>query len=224
MIYFTLDPQSQPATLTGTSEKWCHSYIVDLSNGNLSDVTVTEMPHEIRYPIVRNGKLFGFAKADAYSINAKKLCEISLVDGSKIEHKIEDKNNIKISKYSYSFCWNNDQFLVESNNYCDIVATVHKFDISKMKWEKTTIEVKGRMNAMYLFNGQLIVEAHTYWQKSPQIYRFQYEAVDSLANLVWLSMRRYSNWNPSFRKWFMSKLPKNYKRRLLGNNKNRKHH
>ncbi|KAI6228539.1 hypothetical protein M3Y95_00632800 [Aphelenchoides besseyi] len=218
MLYFTLDPHAQPATLTGmsTSGKWCHSYIVDLSNGNLSDVTVTEMQHDIWSPMIRNGKLFGFPYTDdVYQlVNAKKFWEISLVDGSKIEYKIEEKTNIEISIFSSS-CWNNDQILVESYDYDNEVSTVYKFDISQMKWEKTTIEVKGRIQAMTVDDGLLIVQADTWQNESSQFYRFQYEAVDSLANLVWLSMRRYSKRNPSFQDWFISKLPKNYKRRLL---------
>ncbi|KAI6228312.1 hypothetical protein M3Y95_00609200 [Aphelenchoides besseyi] len=175
------------------------------------------MQHELWHPILRNGKLFGFPYTDDvyHRVNAKKFWEISLVDGSKIEHTIEEKNNMKISISASSFCWNNDQMLAESRDYDNKVSTVYKFDISQMKWEKTTIEVEGIIRAMTVDDGLLTIRAESYVGNSIPVYRFQYEAVDSLANLVWLSMRRYSNWNPSFHEWFMSKLPKNYKRRLL---------
>ncbi|KAI6218327.1 hypothetical protein M3Y95_01178200 [Aphelenchoides besseyi] len=215
MHHCTLDTQAQPATLTSSLGKWCHSYIVDLSNGNLSDVTVTRTQHDIWHPILRNGKLFGFPYTDdEYLVNTKKFWEISLVDGSKIEHTIEEKNNIEILTCS-SPCWNNDQILVVSYDDRNEVSTAYKFDISQMKWEKTTIEVEGTIKAMTVDDGLLTIRTKNYSDNSISVYRFQYEAVDSLANLVWLSMRRYSKWNPSFREWFMSKLPKNYKRRLL---------
>ncbi|KAI6219648.1 hypothetical protein M3Y95_01088900 [Aphelenchoides besseyi] len=92
-----------------------------------------------------------------------------------------------------------------------------------MKWEKTKIEVEGRIETMTAADGLLVVHAFSRKCASHQIYRFQYDGVDSLANLIWLSMRRYSKRNTSFRGWFISKIPKNYKLRPLWNNRKRKH-
>ncbi|KAI6214770.1 hypothetical protein M3Y94_00307800 [Aphelenchoides besseyi] len=120
--------------------------------------------------------------------------------------------------------WADGKLLVGAFDYSNKMSTVHKFDISQMKWEKTKVEVEGRIRSMSLTDAVLHVHALV----SPiddffQTYRFQYDTVDSLANLVWLSMRRYSNWNPSFHEWFMSKLPKNHKLRPLWINRKRKH-
>ncbi|KAI6214893.1 hypothetical protein M3Y94_00321800 [Aphelenchoides besseyi] len=174
------------------------------------------MHYKIWSPIFRNGKLFGFPVENKARINTKKLFEISLIDGSKIEHEVEDKSNMEIRTISCKFLWANDKLLVGVFDYYNNMSTVHKFDISQMKWEKTKIEVKGYITSMSFIDAVLHVHAVVSLIDGPrQTYRFQYDTVDSLANLVWLSMRRYSNWNPSFHEWFMSKLPENYKRRSL---------
>ncbi|KAI6214768.1 hypothetical protein M3Y94_00307600 [Aphelenchoides besseyi] len=219
----TLDTQTQPATLRYQLDTRLFSYMVDLDNGNLSELNVINMHYEIWSPILRNGKLFGFPVDNRTRINTKKLFEISLIDGSKIEHEVEDKSNMEIRDKQCDSLWADGKLLVGAFDYSNKMSTVHKFDISQMKWEKTKVEVKGRIKSMSLTDAVLHIHAENQDNDSRQLYRFQYDTVDSLANLVWLSMRRYSNWNPSFYEWFMSKLPKNHKLRPLWINRKRKH-
>ncbi|KAI6235133.1 hypothetical protein M3Y95_00018800 [Aphelenchoides besseyi] len=204
-----LDTQTQPATLRFQLDTRLFSYIVDLANGNLSEPNVINMHYKIWSPIFRNGKLFGFPVDDRTRINTKKLFEISLIDGSKIEHEVEDKSNMEIKNNCCDSLWANDKLLVGAFDYYNKMSTVHKFDISQMKWEKTKIEVKGRIRSMSFIDA--VLHVHVVVKRIDdlrQFYRFQYDTVDSLANLVWLSMRRYSNWNPSFHEWFMSNSQK----------------
>ncbi|KAI6197338.1 hypothetical protein M3Y94_01212100 [Aphelenchoides besseyi] len=213
----TFDTRTQPPTLTGFLGFNLCSYTVDVANGNLSEANVINMHHDLWSSIFRNGKLYGFAFAQDWGINTNNLLEISLVDGSKIEHKIEDLINIGIRYDLVSSLWINNNFLVGVHDEGNEISTVYKFDISRMKWEKTTIEVEGRMESINIVNGSLIVQAYSEQNGRNILYRFQYEAVDSLANLVWLSMQRYSLWNSSFHDWFLSKVPKKHKLRSLWN-------
>ncbi|KAI6172529.1 hypothetical protein M3Y98_00983200 [Aphelenchoides besseyi] len=72
-LNYTLDTQAQPPTLNTYSIDRFYSHTVDLGNGNLSDVKVTNMPHEISSPIVRDGKLFGFP-VDEERASTQRLC------------------------------------------------------------------------------------------------------------------------------------------------------
>ncbi|KAI6197075.1 hypothetical protein M3Y94_01181900 [Aphelenchoides besseyi] len=215
MNQLTLYTQAQSAILEGFSDRHFHSSNVDLATGRLSVLNSIDMQYKIWSPIRRNDKLFGFPYENETHINTKKLYELTFIDGSKIEHEIEEKNKVEIEVGWCSSLWIDDQLLVGVYDPHKYVSTVYKFDISQMKWTKTTIEVKNKIEAMTVDDGLLIVHANVERTNCKQIYCFQYKAVDTLVNLIRLSMRRYSNQNPSFHEWFMSKLPKNHKLRPL---------
>ncbi|KAI6221707.1 hypothetical protein M3Y95_00990500 [Aphelenchoides besseyi] len=200
------------------------SWTIDMSNGNLSEPKRNNLRDSIWPSMIADGKLFGFAVDQNLIVNPNKLCEVSMVDGTKIEHEIEEKENMEISYYSTPYLWTNGQLLVgiEQHNLCTVSA-IFKFDIARMKWEKTGIEVDGKIESMIVNDGMLIVYAFSPKNGLKQIYRFQYETVDLLANLIWLSMRRYSQHNPRFQRWFLSQLPKTHKFRGLETSGERKH-
>ncbi|KAI6172594.1 hypothetical protein M3Y98_00990600 [Aphelenchoides besseyi] len=158
---YILDTKAQPATLKSYLHKHCYSYTVDLYNGNLSDVKVTDMQHKIRFPTIRNGKLFGFPDDQNGNINSKKLFEISLIDGSKIKHEVKGEIDRRDGTYFHPSLWINDKLLVGILDVFDYVPNIYKFDILQMKWEKTTIEVEGGIESMTLTDGLLIVHAYS---------------------------------------------------------------
>ncbi|KAI6172239.1 hypothetical protein M3Y98_00951000 [Aphelenchoides besseyi] len=232
---YTLDTRAQPTTLNAHSIHHLYSHTVDLTTGVLSEVNVTNIPHDLWSPMTRDGKLFGFAIDEKAIVNTKMLYEVSLIDGTKIEHEVKEEMDVLYYVLQVPSLWINNQLLAplfDRNNY---ISTILKFDILQMKWEKTDIELEGRIRLMTVANGLLIVHVLTCKDKSDpigpfflreefnQIYRFQYEAVDSLSNLAWLSMQRHSTRYPSFRDFFLSQIPKNYRLRPLWNNRKRKH-
>ncbi|KAI6217516.1 Protein held out wings-like, protein [Aphelenchoides besseyi] len=146
----TLNTQAQPPTLTHYWDSLYYSCTVDLANGNLSEVKVTNMHHNLWSPIIRDGKLFGFPDDPNRGVNVNKMFEISLVDGSTIEHEIENENNIEVVNYIDSSFWINDKLLVEVIDWHSGVSTVYKFDITQMKWESTKIEVEDDIKSMTL--------------------------------------------------------------------------
>ncbi|KAI6172567.1 hypothetical protein M3Y98_00987500 [Aphelenchoides besseyi] len=226
-INYILNTEVQPATLNAYLSNRFYSYTADLNNGNLSDVKVTNMAYHIWSPVVSDGKLFGFPVEET-RINTKMLYEISLIDGSKTEHKVKEDIIVEVRNRFIPALWTKNKLLVRVYDRNNDVSSILKFDISQMKWEKTTIQVEGRIESMTLTDGLLIVHAYSSKDKLDSsidvhrdkesnqfIYRFQYEAIDSLANLTWLSMQRYSARNPSFREFFLSKVPKNLRLRPL---------
>ncbi|KAI6194648.1 hypothetical protein M3Y96_01146900 [Aphelenchoides besseyi] len=147
------------------------------------------MQHNIWSPIAGNGRLFGFPVDNINRVNTRKLYEFSLVDGSKIEHEVEENIDKEIRMDLVPSVWTNDKLLVGVFDYSNEFSTVYKFDVLLKKWEKTKIEVNGPILSMTEADGILIVHA---LDDQIKTYRFQYEAVDSLSNLAWLSMQRHS--------------------------------
>ncbi|KAI6194663.1 hypothetical protein M3Y96_01148400 [Aphelenchoides besseyi] len=220
-LHFTLNTRAQPTTLNAHSIHHLYSHTVDLANGNLSELKVTNMPYDLWSPTVRDVD-------EKTIVNTKTLYEISLIDASKTEHEVKEEINVEIRNSLVPSLWTNTKLLTRIFDRNTYVSTVVKFDISQMKWEKTTIEVEGRIESMTLNDGLLIVYAFN-WKNELEpfgydaremefrqvIYRFQYEAVDSLANMMWLSMQRHSVQNPNFHEGFLSQVPKNYRLRPL---------
>ncbi|KAI6222056.1 hypothetical protein M3Y95_00944100 [Aphelenchoides besseyi] len=148
--------------------------------------------------------------------NKTKFVETSLADGSKTEHKIEEKNRLTEGFNAYTpYIWIGDKCLLGLYNRADDVSTVAQFDASKKEWKKTEMETEGQIQGMSTTNGLLIVYSKKPKSLSIQTYRFNYTQTDSLANLTWRAMRRYSRFNPQFQKWFVSKMPKESRFRPL---------
>ncbi|KAI6222076.1 hypothetical protein M3Y95_00946100 [Aphelenchoides besseyi] len=149
-------------------------------------------------------------------MDGTKFVEISLADGSETEHKIEEKNRLTEGVNAYTcYIWIGNKCLVGMYNYADDVSTIAQFDASKKEWKKTEMETEGEIQEMTLTNGLLIVNSKKANSQLIQTYRFNYTQTDSLANLTWRAMRRYSRFNPQFQKWFVSKMPKKSRFRPL---------
>ncbi|KAI6178831.1 hypothetical protein M3Y98_00544300 [Aphelenchoides besseyi] len=185
--------RTQPTTLNAYLTDRSYTYTVDLTNGILSEVKVADIPHDLWSPIVRDGKLFGFPVDENTIVNTKTLYEISLIDGSKTEHKVKEEIDVEIRNSLMKWERTNNEVdgRIESMTLTDGLLIVYAFN-----WNNE-LEPFGYAAREKEFN-----EA---------IYRFQYETVDSLSNLAWLLMQRHSFRNPSFHDFFLSKVPKTHR-------------
>ncbi|KAI6222037.1 hypothetical protein M3Y95_00942200 [Aphelenchoides besseyi] len=189
-------------------------------NGRFVHQNTTKFKPKVFFETVQDGKLFGWFAIRSYVsdliMDGRKFVEISLADGSKTEHKIEEKNRLTEEVHVYTrYIWIGDKCLLGLYNGADDMSTVAQFDASKKEWKKTEMETEGQIEKMSTTNGLLIVNSKKPNSLSIQTYCFNYTQTDSLANLTWRAMRRYSRFNPQFQKWFVSKMPKKSRFRPL---------
>ncbi|KAI6222165.1 hypothetical protein M3Y95_00955700 [Aphelenchoides besseyi] len=215
------DTKTPFRVMTCNTDGITNSSILDYEwdNGRFVLQNTLNLEHNIFFESVQNNKLFGWFMIDwrvfHSPMDGTKFVEVSLADGSKTEHKIEEENRLTEEVDVMTLhVWSGDKFLLELYNRDDDVSTIAQFDASKKEWKKTKMETQGYITDMTATNGVLIVNSSPN-SKLIQTYRFNYTQTDSLANLTWRAMRRYSRSNSQFQKWFVSKLPKRSRFRPL---------
>ncbi|KAI6220568.1 hypothetical protein M3Y95_01054100 [Aphelenchoides besseyi] len=167
------------------------------------------------FPVLRDDKLCRFKYGAG-----KKLVETSIVDGTKKELAVENENRLKLKRCKLFQHWyaGDKLFVVPNCTDNNSIAIVHEFNYRTLKWSQTNMNVPAVLDGIFVANDCLF--AFFIDQKNGKglraICKFRLsDRTDSLSNLVWDSMRRYSRFNPGFYQWFSRKLPHTSKFRSL---------
>ncbi|KAI6210392.1 hypothetical protein M3Y96_00323300 [Aphelenchoides besseyi] len=168
---------------------------INLDDDNIRLENAIQIPRKLRFPRLCGSKLYGFNEINP--LDANTLVEFSLTDQTLKEHKIEQRNQLnQMVNYLSEYIWvNNKLLLAPFDEEGKTTTMLLQFDLVDMKWTKTNMEVKGTVSNFAHTADHLIVYNNEYDGDNcvHSLYQFRLNGTETLAELTWKAMRRYSN-------------------------------
>ncbi|KAI6211890.1 hypothetical protein M3Y96_00482100 [Aphelenchoides besseyi] len=167
---------------------------IDFSDGNVAFKNDIILPYILTFPILRDGKLFGFLDTERRT-NFENLVEISLADATKKEFEVTLENGLDLDIDQFNpYLWIDNKLLVASEMNG---SEIYEFDLTNRKWTKSTIQVEGTVRSMSIADNVLIVHAFQTPKLTQQFYRFPFGGKESPEIETWLKIRRRVLFHPN---------------------------